>query len=121
MVYAYAGLVSKPHMLLGHFSSIITTLHALPSKPWLVSTDREGKIRVSKLPKDPMQVDHNFQVAGLVVLPHSALFKLHSHYCANNIFTVKICCIDRPHFPCKSTHHIRDLQEHMSMVVLVLA
>ena len=44
-------------MLLGHFSSIITTLNALSDKPWLVSTDREGKIRVSKLPKDPTQVN----------------------------------------------------------------
>ena len=50
------GLVSKPHMLLGHFSSIVTTLTALEAKPWLVSTDREGKVRVSKLLKDPKQV-----------------------------------------------------------------
>lgn len=56
MAGAGEGLVSKPQVLLGHFSSIVTTLTALPNKPWLVSTDREGKVRVSKLPKDVMQV-----------------------------------------------------------------
>ena len=44
--------MSKPKMILGHFSSIVTTLTAVPGKPWLVSTDREGKIRINKiLPK----------------------------------------------------------------------
>lgn len=56
MAGAGEGLVSKPQVLLGHFSSIVTTLTALPNKPWLVSSDREGKVRVSKLPKDVMQV-----------------------------------------------------------------
>lgn len=56
-VFAGEGLVSKPYMLLGHFSSIVTTLTArmMGTKSLLVSTDREGKVRVSKLPKDMRQ------------------------------------------------------------------
>ena len=48
--------MSKPLVLMGHFSSIVTTLTAIPGKPWLVSTDREGKIRVNKLPKSIQKV-----------------------------------------------------------------
>jgi len=58
MDVANAGIAepSKPHDLLGHFSTIVTTLTAVPGKPWLVTTDREGKVRVNRLAKDPLQV-----------------------------------------------------------------
>lgn len=42
--------------LLGHFCSIITGLAASPDGRFLVSCDRDHKIRVSLLPKDPLQV-----------------------------------------------------------------
>ena len=66
-------------MLLGHFSSIITTLNALPNKPWLVSTDREGKIRVSNLPTDPMKVDNNLPSCKVSLLPLSSLCNCIAH------------------------------------------
>jgi hypothetical protein len=43
-------------VLLGHFCSIITSLWVSPDGHFLVSTDRDNKVRVSVLPANPMQV-----------------------------------------------------------------
>ncbi len=48
---------SGPRPLLGHFCSIITDLAASPDGKYLVSTDRDSKVRVSMLPKEPLQVE----------------------------------------------------------------
>jgi tRNA (guanine-N(7)-)-methyltransferase subunit TRM82 len=41
--------------LLGHFSAVVTSLAPSPDGGLLVSADRESKVRVSRLPADPMQ------------------------------------------------------------------
>ena len=41
---------------MGHFCSIITSLTVSPDGQYLVSTDRDHKIRVSIMPAGPMQV-----------------------------------------------------------------
>lgn len=46
-----------PRLLLGHFCSIITDLAASPDGKYIASTDRDSKVRVSMLPKEPLQVD----------------------------------------------------------------
>ena len=48
--------VDEPHLLLGHFSSIVTSLTMSPDNRWLVSTDRERKVRVSVFPQQPLLV-----------------------------------------------------------------
>ncbi len=48
--------VQAPQLLLGHFCSIITSLLVSPDGHYIVSTDRDHKIRVSHMPADPMQV-----------------------------------------------------------------
>ena len=45
-----------PQLLLGHFCSIITSLLVSPDGQYIVSTDRDHKIRVTHMPADPMQV-----------------------------------------------------------------
>ena len=45
-----------PELLLGHFCSIITDLAVSPDGRYVVSTDRDHKIRVSIMPPNPMQV-----------------------------------------------------------------
>ena len=50
------GAVDEPHLLLGHFSSIVTSLTMSPDNRWLVSTDRERKVRVSIFPQQPLHV-----------------------------------------------------------------
>ena len=41
---------------MGHFCSIITSLTVSPDGRFIVSTDRDHKIRVSVMPAQPMQV-----------------------------------------------------------------
>lgn len=41
---------------MGHFCSIITSLTVSPDGQYIVSTDRDHKIRVSNMPAQPMQV-----------------------------------------------------------------
>lgn len=43
-------------LLLGHFCSIVTSLCLSADGKLIVSTDRDGKVRVSNLPADPLQV-----------------------------------------------------------------
>ncbi|BDA46966.1 probable tRNA (guanine-N(7)-)-methyltransferase non-catalytic subunit at N-terminal half [Coccomyxa sp. Obi] len=53
--------IGGPRPLLGHFCSIITDLAASPDGKYLVSTDRDSKVRVSMLPKEPLQGAHEIQ------------------------------------------------------------
>ena len=41
---------------MGHFCSIITSLTVSPDGQYIVSTDRDHKIRVNNMPAQPMQV-----------------------------------------------------------------
>ena len=45
-----------PQLFMGHFCSIITSLAVSPDGRFIVSTDRDHKIRVSVMPAQPMQV-----------------------------------------------------------------
>ena len=47
---------SKPALLLGHYNATITSLTVTADGSSLVSTDRDGKARVSVLPSHPLQV-----------------------------------------------------------------
>lgn len=49
-------VMQKPSLLLGHLCSIITSLTATPDGHFLVSTDKESKVRVSIMPPQPLQV-----------------------------------------------------------------
>ena len=51
-----AACVQAPQLFLGHFCSIITSLTVSPDSRYIVSTDRDHKIRVSNMPAKPMQV-----------------------------------------------------------------
>ena len=52
-----AEATAGPKPLLGHFCSIITDLAASPDGKYVISTDRDSKIRVSLLPSQPLQVE----------------------------------------------------------------
>lgn len=43
-------------MLLGHFCSIITSLHQSQDGKYIITTDRDNKVRVSNMPLAPLQV-----------------------------------------------------------------
>ena len=45
-----------PQLLLGHFCSIVTCLALSPDGVHLASTDKDHKVRVSALPRRPLQV-----------------------------------------------------------------
>ena len=51
-----AEATAGPRPLLGHFCSIITDLAASSDGKYVVSTDRDSKIRVSSVPPEPLQV-----------------------------------------------------------------
>ena len=51
-----AGERVKPALLLGHFCSTVTALAVAPGAARLASADRDGKIRVSVLPRAPLLV-----------------------------------------------------------------
>ena len=51
-----AACVQAPQLFLGHFCSIITSLTVSPDRQYIVSTDRDHKVRVSNMPAQPMQV-----------------------------------------------------------------
>ena len=51
-----AACVQAPQLFLGHFCSIITSLTVSPDSQYIVSTDRDHKIRISNMPAQPMQV-----------------------------------------------------------------
>lgn len=52
---------AAPELLLGHFCSILTSLTPSPDGRFVVSTDRDGKARVSVLPADALQGAHEIQ------------------------------------------------------------
>lgn len=52
------GSFSEMALLMGHFCSIITCLKVSRNNMWLASCDREGKVRVTVIPSDPMQGAH---------------------------------------------------------------
>lgn len=43
-------------MLLGHFCSMITSLHLSKDGQYIATTDRDNKVRVSNMPATPAQV-----------------------------------------------------------------
>ena len=51
-----AACVQAAQLFIGHFCSIITSLTVSPDSQYIVSTDRDHKIRVSNMPSQPMQV-----------------------------------------------------------------
>lgn len=60
-----AEATAGPKPLLGHFCSIITDLAASPDGKYVISTDRDSKIRVSLLPSHPLQVEPWSRLSGL--------------------------------------------------------
>ncbi len=53
-----SGSFSEMALLMGHFCSIITCIKVSNKNMWLASCDREGKVRVTVIPPDPMQGAH---------------------------------------------------------------
>ncbi|KAI4341744.1 hypothetical protein MLD38_026430 [Melastoma candidum] len=51
----------KPTPMLAHYCSIITSLAFSPDGRFLVSADRDSKIRVSVVPKEPLKGAHEIQ------------------------------------------------------------
>lgn len=47
---------TKPALLLGHFCSTITAMSVAPTGRLLASADRDGKVRISVLPRRPLLV-----------------------------------------------------------------
>lgn len=45
----------QPALLLGHFCSIITSLNVSKDGKYVVTTDRDNKVRVSSIPDNPLQ------------------------------------------------------------------
>lgn len=43
-------------LLLGHFCAVVTSLQATADGKYVISTDRESKVRVSAMPKEPTKV-----------------------------------------------------------------
>lgn len=48
-------------LLLGHYNSILTSLHVSPCGKFVVTTDREKKARVSIMPPNPLAGAHEIQ------------------------------------------------------------
>lgn len=63
-----AGERVKPALLLGHFCSTVTALAVAPGAARLASADRDGKIRVSVLPRAPLLARLPAAVAALLVV-----------------------------------------------------
>ncbi|GAU23380.1 hypothetical protein TSUD_334280 [Trifolium subterraneum] len=51
----------KPKPLLSHYCSIITSLEFSPDNRFIISADRDFKIRVSNFPKNPLNGAHEIQ------------------------------------------------------------
>ena len=66
-----------PRLLLGHFCSIITDLAASPDGKHIASTDRDSKVRVSLLPKEPLQVGNPLDCSSYLGAPVKRLGDSH--------------------------------------------
>lgn len=70
-----SSAVVPGNLLLGHFCAVVTSLQSTPDSKFLISTDRESKVRVSVLPENPLQVSATSAAAAspAVYLYHRTL------------------------------------------------
>ncbi|KAF1898338.1 hypothetical protein Lal_00033105 [Lupinus albus] len=76
-------LYKKPTPLLSHYCSIITSLEFSPDDRFILSADRDFKIRVTNFPKKPLNGAHEIQSLSLALLS----FKLRN---ASNTFFLAV-------------------------------
>jgi hypothetical protein len=70
---AATGTVQQPAVMLGHLCSIISSLATTGDGRYLVSTDKESKVRVSVLPDQPLKVGGTRRGSQLPSSPQNEL------------------------------------------------